>query len=156
SSSRSANALVPRVLDVHPARSVIDVGCGIGSWVKAFADRGVDAVGIDGDHVPREQLVVGGGRFIARDLNSAFDPAGLCRDFGRAERFDLAISLEVAEHLAPQRSDALVGELCGLADVVLFAAAIPFQGGAGHVNERWQSWWARKFSENGYDPFDVL
>ena len=53
-------------------------------------------------------------------------------------------------------SEGLVRDLCALADTVLFAAAIPFQGGAGHINERWQSWWAQKFSENGYDPFDVL
>ena len=64
----------------------------------------------------------------------------------RTGRFDLAISLEVAEHLAPQRSESLVRDLCALADVVLFAAAVPFQGGAGHVNERWQSWWAQRFT----------
>src|SRR5262249_49875966 len=51
---------------------------------------------------------------------------------------------------------SLVQDLCGLADVVLFGAAVPFQGGAGHLNERWQSWWARKFLAQGYDPFDVL
>ena len=83
--------------------------------------------------------------------------ADLCGRIGdRDRRFDLAISLEVAEHLEPQRSEGLVRDLCALADVVLFAAAVPFQGGAGHINERWQSWWAQKFSDNGYEPFDVL
>ena len=157
-SAGSARALVPIVLDIHPARTMIDVGCGIGGWVKAFAEHGVNAVGIDGDYVDREQLLIPEDRFVAHDLNRALDVAGLCRRYGDAQtgRFDLAISLEVAEHLEPQRSEGLVRDLCALADTVLFAAAIPFQGGAGHINERWQSWWAQKFSENGYDPFDVL
>jgi len=143
-SARSADALVPIVLGIHPARSMIDVGCGVGGWVKAFADRGVNAIGIDGEYVNRKQLLIDEARFIAQDLNRELDVA------------DLAISLEVAEHLEPARSDSLVRDLCGLSDVVLFAAAIPLQGGAGHINERWQSWWAQKFADNGYDPFDVL
>ena len=99
-----------------------------------------------------------GGSFHCARPQSRARCRGLCRRYGDTQtgRFDLAISLEVAEHLEPQRSDSLVRDLCALADTVLFAAAIPFQGGAGHINERWQSWWAQKFSENGYDPFDVL
>jgi len=157
-SAGSARALVPMVLKIHPAGTTIDVGCGIGGWVRAFADQGVKAVGVDGDYVDRNQLLVPDHCFVAHDLNRPLDAADLGRRFGDSEtsRFDLAISLEVAEHLQPQRSESLVRDLCALADVVLFAAAIPFQGGAGHVNERWQSWWAQKFSDNGYDPFDVL
>jgi hypothetical protein len=157
-SAGSARALVPIVLDIHPSSTMIDVGCGIGGWVKAFADHGVSAAGIDGDYVDRAQLLIPPDRFIAHDLNRVLDVDDLGRRYGDAQsgRFDLAISLEVAEHLTPQRSDSLVRDLCGLADVVLFAAAIPFQGGAGHINKRWQSWWAQKFSENGHDPFDVL
>ena len=157
-SLESARALVPIVLDIHPARSVVDVGCGIGGWVKAFAEHGVNAIGIDGDYVERKQLLIAEDRFIAHDLNRELDVAGLCLRHGNegSGRFDLALSLEVAEHLAPRRSDGLVRDLCAMADVVLFAAAVPFQGGAGHVNERWQSWWAQKFSEKGFAPFDVL
>lgn len=156
-SAASARTLVPIVLEIHPARSMVDVGCGIGGWVKAFAEHGVaNAIGIDGTYVDRKQLLIAENQFIARDLNRELDVAGLCRRHGDNGRFDLAISLEVAEHLEPARSDGLVRDLCGLADVVLFAAAVPFQGGAGHINERWQSWWAQKFAGNGYDPFDVL
>ena len=100
-SAGSARALVPIVLDIHPARSMIDVGCGIGGWVKAFAEHGVNAVGIDGDYVDRKQLLIPEDRFIAHDLNRALDVADLCRRYGDKQtgRFDLAISLEVAEHL---------------------------------------------------------
>jgi len=158
SSDASARALVPLLVDIHPARSMIDVGCGIGGWVRAFGERGVSAVGIDGDYVDCAQLLIPPDRFVAHDLNQPIDVTELGRRYGdtQSSRFDLAISLEVAEHLRPERSESLVRDLAGLADVVLFAAAIPFQGGAGHINERWESWWAQKFSDNGYDPFDVL
>lgn len=155
-SAASARALVPIVLGIHPAHTMVDVGCGIGGWVKAFAEQGVEAIGIDGNYVDHKQLLIGEERFIAHDLNRELDVADLCRRYAQDGRFGLAISLEVAEHLDPQRSDTLVRDLCGLSDVVLFAAAIPFQGGAGHVDERRQSWWARKFADNGFDPFDVL
>jgi SAM-dependent methyltransferase len=155
----SARALVPIILDIHRTRSVVDVGCGTGVWVNAFIERGVvGAIGIDGSYVDSKQLVIDEAHFIAQDLNRKLDTADLGGRFGDKEtgRFDLAMSLEVAEHLVPARADSLVRDLCGLSDVVLFGAATPFQGGAGHVNERWQSWWAWKFATNGYDPFDVL
>lgn len=155
----SAVKLVPIVLDIAPARSMVDVGCGIGAWVKTFREQGAaDAVGIDGFYVEREQLLIDSDRFVAHDLNQPLDTALLRERFAATEsgRFDLAISLEVAEHLAVKRAHSLVRDLCDLADVVLFAAAIPFQGGADHVNEQWQSYWAKLFADNGYDAFDVL
>lgn len=55
-------------------------------------------------------------------------------------RFDLAMTIEVAEHLTPVRADSFVEDLTRLSDVVLFSAAIPAQGGINHVNEQWQSY----------------
>jgi SAM-dependent methyltransferase len=91
-SEASARALVPLILDIHPARSVVDVGCGIGTWVKAFADRGLTAVGIDGDYVDRNQLVISEGQFIPHDLNRELGTASAGRRLGGEEsRFDLAM-----------------------------------------------------------------
>lgn len=50
-------------------------------------------------------------------------------------RFDLVLCLEVAEHLPASAADTLVRSLTGLGNVIAFSAAIPFQGGANHVNE---------------------
>jgi SAM-dependent methyltransferase len=157
-SSGSAVATVPKILEVYSARSVIDVGCGIGAWLKAFADRDVTRVaGVDGDYVDRGQLMVPASCFVGCDLDVPFDLPALYRALGSSERFDLAISLEVGEHLPVARAASLVSDLCALADVVLFGAAIPFQGWQrAHVNEQWQSYWAAKFAANGYDAFDAL
>jgi len=146
----SAAEVVPRVLSIIPARSVIDVGCGTGTWLNVFATHGVEKiVGVDGEYTDRRRLDIDAHCFIPWDLNTPL---------GRLElgRFDLAISLEVAEHLSPARADGFVADLCNLSDVILFGAAVIGQTGEGHINEQWQSYWVKKFSDRGYDPYDAL
>lgn len=144
----SAGTIVPIVVDLlHPA-SVLDVGCGRGDWLRAFLDHGVDnVVGVDGPHVPRDQLRIPEAAFVAADLR---EPLALNR------RFDLVMSLEVAEHLDADLAPSFVASLVAHGRAVLFSAAIPFQGGAGHVNEAWQSSWAAVFAAHGFVPVDVI
>lgn len=148
----SAGVVVPLLLDLHPARSVVDVGCGIGAWASAFAAAGLPTVlGIDGDYVDRDKLLIPRSDFIPADLAAPLNlPSSLPR------RFDLAVSLEVAEHLPPASSETFVESLCRLAPVVLFSAAIPYQGGEGHINERWPTFWFDLFRARGYHLIDAL
>ena len=78
------------------------------------------------------------------------------KHFDLATRYDAVITIEVAEHLAPERADSFVDDLCRHADTVVFSAAIPGQGGKGHKNEQWQSYWAEKFEARGFATFDVF
>jgi SAM-dependent methyltransferase len=154
----SARMAVPKILEIYPARSVVDVGCSIGAWLKVFADHGVRRIaGLDGDYVDRSQLMIDPACFVGCNLDEPLDIAGILRQFKKSERFDLAISLEVGEHLPVARATSLVADMCSLSDTVLFGAAIPFQGWqSAHINEQWQSFWVEKFAENGYDAFDAL
>lgn len=136
----SAAVVVPLVLNYIKASRTIDVGCGEGWWAHAFAEHGCEVIGVDGGYVQGSLL---GDRFLPHDLTQPL-PAHL------AGRFDLAVCLEVAEHLPAWRADGLIAELCGLAPVVLFSAAIPGQGGVGHVNEQRPSYWVRRFEAYGY------
>ena len=70
--------------------------------------------------------------------------------------FDLAMSLEVAEHLPPKSAEGFIAGLTKLAPVVLFSAAIPFQGGTNHVNEQWPQYWADLFARHGFDAIDCI
>lgn len=133
--------LAPLIETLKPA-SMLDVGCGTGSWLAVASELGVASVqGIDGSTVPREQLEIPESSFSAQDLNQALQHRG---------RVDLAICIEVAEHLKPERGESLVAELVERADAVLFGAAIPEQIGTHHINCRWQSYWATLFARHGY------
>jgi hypothetical protein len=145
SSYLSALSIVPTVIEMFQVKSVVDVGCGVGTWLRAFNESGVsDVFGIDGDYVTSSQLLVPEDKFHAHDLSK---PLHIDR------RFDCCISLEVAEHLPPSSSEDFVASLTSLSDIVLFSAAIPNQGGVMHINERWQSYWVKLFSIHGYVPY---
>src|SRR5690242_16630203 len=90
-SGSSAEVVAPLVFAWVRPRSVVDVGCGMGTWLAAFRRRGVeDVVGVDGSPVPPDLLQIPPDRFLVRDLSKPLD-------LGRT--FDLALCLEVAEHL---------------------------------------------------------
>ena len=141
-----------RVLDIvatylQPA-SVLDVGCGIGTWLSVLGDRGVaDLAGIEGAWLDRKDVVCDPTLLQVVDLESGFD-------LGR--RFDLVISLEVAEHLSADAAEPFVQSLVRHAPVVLFSAAIPFQGGHHHVNEQFLSYWELLFGKHDFLLIDVI
>ncbi len=147
-SELSASRVVPELLHVMSPRSVVDVGCGLGTWAFEFRARGIsDVVGVDGEYVNRSILKISSELFLTRDLEK---PLAIGREF------DLAVCVEVAEHLSEGRSDGFVSDLVSLAPAVLFSAAIPNQGGYGHVNEQWPDYWEEKFRRHGYVALDFL
>ena len=147
-SASSAAVIVPVVLSLLSVKSVVDVGCGVGSWAAEFAANGVlDICGVDGDYVDRSQLRIRPDQFLARDLTKSL----------RLDRtFDLAACLEVAEHLPKATAKRLVADLTSLAPCVLFSAAIPGQGGAHHVNEQYLPYWIDLFQTHQYEAVDPI
>lgn len=144
----SAHVIGPLLVKLLQPTSVIDVGCGTGTWLSVFQELGVGEVfGVDGAYVDRARLEIPAERFLAFDLTK---PLRL------DQTFDLAVSLEVAEHLPEDSADEFVESLTRLSPVVLFSAAIPHQGGTNHVNEQWPDYWAAKFSSHGFVAVDCL
>ena len=150
-SARSASKVLPHVLELVKPKTVVDVGCGIGTWLSVALRLGVEQVrGVDGDYVERNQLLIPTERFTAANLAKGFNlPTG-------ETKFDLAMSMEVAEHLPASDADGFVARLTSLSDAVLFSAAIPKQGGTGHINEQWPTYWSKKFAEQGFVMADVV
>ncbi len=145
----AANVL-PLVCRFIKPNSVLDVGCGIGTWLSVARSFGVETVfGIDGDYVDKRLLTehVAKNEFLSHDLNAPFD-------LGR--KFDLAICLEVAEHLPESSSETLVASLVRHSGIILFSAAIPGQGGQNHLNEQWPEYWAKKFAGFEYVFLDII
>jgi len=147
-SLNSAKAILPLVFALTKPKSVGDFGCGVGTWLAAAKRLGVEhCLGLEGPWVKTQPLA-------AADLE--IRDTDLEQTVSLQERYDLAISLEVAEHLAHERADSFVADLCSASNVVLFSAAIPGQDGYGHQNEQWPSYWAERFIRLGYMPLDVI
>jgi len=137
---KSAETVVPMFLEHYKPKTVVDVGCGQGWWGKSFEDAGCEVTGIE---FYTEPVI----KNKKKDLLKSFSDVG---------NFDLAVCLEVAEHLPPSRANGFINELCELSDTVLFSAAIPGQGGTGHLNEQWPDYWLSKFTANGYASTGAL
>jgi predicted transcriptional regulator YdeE len=146
----SARIILSLLLQNIPAvDSAVDVGCGVGTWLSVLKkEKGVKTIqGIDGAWVDESWLEI---------PEDSFQRADLSQPFKLSQRFDLAISLEVAEHLPPASAKGFVRSLTELSDYVLFSAAIPFQGGKDHINEQWQSYWVELFAAQGYVTYDFI
>jgi hypothetical protein len=147
----SAKIVVPFVLDLVQPQSIVDVGCATGAWLSVFRNHGVETVlGLDGAYVDRSKLLIPHECFSATDL---------ARPFSISRQFDLAVSLEVAEHLPASRAQGFIKSLCQLSPIVLFSAAIPGQGGDYHINEQWPEYWRQLFAKESFrmfDPFRAL
>lgn len=146
--SYSAETICAIVKELVEPKSIVDIGCGVGTWLKTFEHAGVEnLMGIEGKWVDKDVVVIDQKDFVQTDLEE---------EFSSDRSFDLAISLEVAEHISPASADKFVKSIVGLAPVVLFSAAIPLQGGKHHVNEQWPDYWQEKFAAHGYHIIDCI
>ena len=135
------------------------MGCGTGTWLSIFQKSGVtDILGVDGPWVKPDLLFIPQSKFIEQDLTKPISNWVIPNESRNLIRrtFELAVSLEVAEHLEAQYADTFIESLIALAPVVLFSAAIPDQGGTHHVNEQWPGYWVEKFGVHGYVVIDAL
>ena len=144
----SPSKILPMLFSLKRIDSVVDVGCGTGAWLECAKALGATNVhGIEGPWLDKRIARVDARDFHIHDLEVRLA-------VGR--KFDLVISLEVAEHLSPSRARSFVDDLCELGDMILFSAAIPEQGGNHHINEQWQSFWAKQFIDNNFKAFDFI
>jgi SAM-dependent methyltransferase len=147
---RAAQLVLPHVLEIvgRPS-SVLDIGCGVGTWLRAIRDYVPDAivVGVDHPDVPSDLLMISSEEYVAMDLSDGID-------LGRT--FDLAISLEFLEHVDKRYTETLINSLAKHSNTILFSAAIPGQGGTHHVNENWPAYWIDEFRKKDYICNDII
>lgn len=144
----AAKVIVPVLTKWFNPKSVIDIGCGTGTWLAIFKEYGVNEIlGVDGDYVNRDQLTIPEVKFLPKNLEQQLQ---------LDRTYDLVVSLEVAEHLSEVTAQVFIDSLCGLGDTILFSAAITAQGGQNHINEQPPAYWIQMFEKKGYELFDVL
>lgn len=136
--------------------SMVDVGCGVGTWLRAARTQYnfEIVVGVDGDYVPRQYLQIEEKCFMPADLENYC--VEKVKKWGAVTKFDIAICLEVAEHIGRRNARAFIHKLCELSDIIVFSAAVPKQGGDAHINEQRLSYWVNLFGENNYQLYDLI
>ena len=144
----SPEIIVPVLIELFNPKSVIDIGCGIGTFLYQFKKLGVNEVlGLDGDWVSKKKLLINQQEFVETDLEK---PINLVKTF------DLVLCLEVAEHLSENAADVIVNSLVNLGKIIVFSAATTKQGGQNHLNEQPFEYWKVKFEEKGYSVIDFF
>lgn len=147
-SAVSAAEVIPVVQEFLSPASVVDIGCGTGAWLAEWKKKGVtDILGIDNNHIRPEQLLIEKEKFQIADLE---------RKISLSRKFELVMSLEVAEHISASSAATFVHSLCQLGDVILFSAAIPGQGGVNHINEQYPAYWTELFKKEEFSPYDCI
>jgi SAM-dependent methyltransferase len=146
----SPQEVVPILAQIFNPKSVIDIGCGVGNFLREFKKNGIEEIlGVDGEWADFDEIQrnLGKDKFISYDLKDVFKPQ---------MKFDLATSFEVAEHIDEKYANNFVTTLTNCSDNIVFSAAIPLQGGQNHINEQWNEYWISKFDKLGYTCIDFL
>jgi hypothetical protein len=141
-------AVLPLLFAKRVPTSLLDVGCGIGAWMRVAIDLGVKEVfGIDGVPVVKNQLLVAPCHFGVQDLRI---------DWDLRQTFEICLCLEVAEHLDEKYGALLVRNLVRHSATIVFSAACPSQTGQYHVNRQWPDYWQELFNAAGFVCDDSL
>ena len=149
--SRLANArkCLKLIKSFMPLGDVVDFGCGIGAWLQAAHDLGATSIlGIEGEWIRKTDTIIDQDHIRTADL--AVKPPIFVKEF------DLAMSVEVAEHLPEASADAFVAAMVSASTRILFSSAIPGQGGRGHHNEQPLTYWLEKFWGRRYVPLEPI
>jgi SAM-dependent methyltransferase len=140
--------IVPFIMEKFYPQSVVDVGCGNGTFLHVFFESGVkDILGVDGSWVDRSTLFFPEPFFLEKDLE---------KDLNINRKFDLVLCLEVAEHLSEDVASNFVSNLTNLGNIIIFSAAINNQGGQNHINEQHFHYWIDKFDKRGFLFYDIF
>ena len=147
---KDPSIIVPEIMKLLNPKSVVDFGCGLGTFLCAFKKNGVvDVLGLDGAWVNKALLY----KYINPD---EFVETNLEKEIKFNKKYDLVVSLEVAEHLSADSADIFVKNLVNSGNTILFSAAVPNQGGQNHINEQWLTYWEEKFLKYGFIIYDVI
>lgn len=145
----SAACIVKFIVNLFPVKSVVDFGCGIGTWLKICEEEGVeDILGFDANSLSDDSLLIPRDKIITLDFEEKLPT---CR-----KKFDLAICLECLEHISEEKALKVAQIYSTYSDLLLFSAAVPFQDGENHINCQRLSYWTKFFRLQGFSCFDII
>lgn len=129
--------------------SVVDIGCGMAAFSKVFQESGVEKVTlIDHPNFKASNCLV--------KQEFQFIPCNLDKEIPENLSADLLICTEVLEHITKKRSLQVLDFITSCSDIIIFSAAIPRQGGLGHINEQRHEFWIKEFKKREFDYADLF
>ena len=130
-------------------KSVIDWGCGCGFLLERLYGHGIENIlGIEGssDVIPiwQSELATGiADHLVIADVTKPIEDVGV---------YELAICMEVAEHIMESKVGMLVSQICkSSSGLVWWTAAQPGQGGTGHITLKPTQYWTDLFKEFDFE-----
>jgi len=146
--TQSAEQVLPILFALYEPKSLLDVGCGNGSWMVTAQKLGItDLMGIDSQGLEHDKWPLAKEQFNLIELD---------RPFNLQRKFDMVLCLEVAEHLPVESASTLISNLVKHSDLIVFSAAIPGQEGDRHINNREPSYWQQLFNQHGFNTYDNI
>ena len=148
-STRYAATAVRAILEQwFDFQSILDLGCGTGNWLHCLSTGSNRTIqGLEMEIFDDATLSIPSSLILHLDLG---------RHVNLHRRFDLALCLEVAEHLDPACASTIVENCVRHSDIVLFSAALPGQQGLRHLNERPAEYWEDLFARHDYAVLDRI
>jgi glycosyltransferase involved in cell wall biosynthesis len=140
-SAESTKHVYDIIMTLSKPKSVLDIGCGTGMYLKPFENNNILVLGVDGSANAKRHSVINPQQLLIHDITT---PLVLNK------KYDAVICFEVAEHIPTTASAMLVTTLTKHAGTIFFTAAPPGQGGHEHINEQPFSFWEDLFAKEGY------
>ncbi len=141
------------ILDEYHPKTIIEFGCGNGELSKALAGAGLVVTALDGYSTP-DFSGFDSIEFQKVDLNNPAQAISFLTSMNK--KFDVAVCMEVAEHLNPDVSQQLIELLTMSSDIIIFSAAVINQDGDGHINCRSRIFWHEIFEQRGFFAADTI
>lgn len=140
---KSFEVIAESIVKIFAPKSVVDVGCGIGTLLLSLKKRGVVCRGLEYSSAALDICRQNGLDVTSFNIEHDILPEGF--------KADVVVSTDVAEHLPEFCADHFVNILCTIADNVALTACPPSSTVyPGHVNEQPKEYWIAKFQARGF------
>ena len=133
------------IVEILKIKSVIDLGCGIGSFLEGAYESGcTEILGI-------ELNLKIADKYIEEKIKPYIQYGDLTVPLKLEKHFDCCISFEVAEHLHEKNSQQFIDNLTEYTSkYIIMTAAPPGQRGTQHFNLQERDYWIKRIEKKEF------